>query len=247
MTDLDLDPDVLEAYIARFYGHGSYNARYWFIGMEFGGGGSLEEVVSRIQGWHERGGKELEDLGPQGVGAGSRWFRPPYPMQQTWSKLIRIALSAEGLPAGIEDLRDYQRDRLGREGGLDCILELLPLPSPGLGHWKFYPDMAEKYPDLKYLRDRKTYTSHVAPGRIAHLRATIEEHRPRAVVFYGTGYRHWWRQIAGAEFVQSALDKVWTARGPFTLFVMMQHPTAHGVSKSYFDAIGRLIADAQLP
>ncbi|HEX8598305.1 MAG TPA: hypothetical protein VF952_07270 [Chloroflexia bacterium] len=247
MTDLDLDPDVLESYIARFYGHGSYNARYWFIGMEFGGGGSLEEIVSRIQGWHERGGKELEDLGPVGIGAGSGWFLPPYRLQPTWAKLIRIMMNAEGHDAGSESIRAYQRDRLGREGGLDCILELLPLPSPGLGHWKFYPKIADKHPRLEYLRNRKTYTSHVAPGRMAHLQARIEEHRPLTVVFYGSGYRHWWQQIAGVQFVQSSVDKVWTARNAFTLFVMMKHPTARGVRKSYFDAVGRLIADAQLP
>ena len=64
MAALDLDPVVLESYIERFYGHGSYEAKYWFIGMEFGGGGSLEEIASRVEGWHSRGSKELEDLGP---------------------------------------------------------------------------------------------------------------------------------------------------------------------------------------
>ncbi len=247
MADLDLDPVVLQSYIARFYGHGSYEAKYWFIGMEFGGGDSLDEIVSRIEGWHRRGGKELEDLGPQGVGAGSRWFHPPCPLQPTWAKLIRIMMSAEGRPTDSENLRAYQRDRLGREGGLDCILELLPLPSPGLAHWKFYPDIAEKHPQLAYLKDRATYTTQVAPMRIAHLQAMIEQHRPGAVVFYGSGYRHWWRQIAGEEFEPSSLDKVLVARREDTLFVIMQHPTAHGVTKDYFDAIGRLIAEARLP
>jgi hypothetical protein len=247
MADLDLDPVVLQSYIERFYGHGSYEAKYWFIGMEFGGGGSLEEIVSRIEGWHGRGGKELEDLGPQGVGAGSRWFHPPYPLQPTWAKLIRIMLSAEGQGTDSESLRAYQRDRLGRQGGLDCILELLPLPSPGLGHWKFYPDIAGKYPQLAYLKDRATYTSHVAPMRIARLQAMIEKHRPRAVVFYGSGYRHWWHQIAGRAFESSNLAKVLVASKEHTLFVIMRHPTAHGVTKDYFDAVGRLIADARLP
>ncbi|MDQ3705444.1 MAG: hypothetical protein M3437_09535 [Chloroflexota bacterium] len=247
MADLDLDPEVLESYIKEFYGHGSYEAKYWFIGMEFGGGGSFEEIVSRIEGWHRRGGKGLEDLGPQGVGTGSRWFLPPYPLQPTWAKLVRIMMSAEGQPTESGSLRAYQKDRLGREGGLDCIVELLPLPSPGLGHWKFYPAIAERHPQLAYLKDRATYTSHVAPMRIAHLQTRIEQHQPRAVVFYGSGYRHWWRQIAGEQFEPSSLNKVQVARKGHTLFVVMQHPTAHGVTKDYFDAVGRLIADARLP
>ncbi|MDQ5824967.1 MAG: hypothetical protein M3441_12290 [Chloroflexota bacterium] len=247
MSAPDLDPAVLESYICGFYGHGSYDANYWFIGMEFGGGGSLEEIVSRVQGWHARGGAELEDLGPNGAGAGSRWFRPPYPLQKTWARLIRVMLVAEGRSVDNESIRNYQREWLGREGGLDCLLELLPLPSPGLGHWKFYPAFAAKYPQLSYLRDRDTYTSHVAPMRLAHLKARIEKHKPRAVVFYGSGYRHWWHRIAAAQLGPSTTDKVWTARSTSTLFVIMQHPAARGVSKSYFDAVGHLISDAQLP
>ena len=82
--------------------------------------------------------------------------------------------------------------------------------------------------------------------RIAQLRARIEKHRPRAVVFYGSGYRHWWRQIAGEEFEPSSLHKVLVARKDHTLFVVMQHPTSRGVTKDYFDKVGRLIADASL-
>lgn len=68
-----LDDEVLERYIERFYGHGSYSAKYWFIGMEFGGGASVAEIVGRIQGWYDRGGSELEDLsGPRGIALGSR-------------------------------------------------------------------------------------------------------------------------------------------------------------------------------
>lgn len=247
MLDLSLEPHAIDSYIRSFYGHGSYEAKYWFLGMEFGGGNSLEEIVSRLKGWYERGGKELEDLGPIDVGAGSRWFLPPYPLQPTWAKLIRIVLTAEKQPPTKGATRAYQRDMLGRAGGLDCILELLPLPSPGLGHWMFYPAFAQKYSQLWYLRNRETYTQKVAPTRIAHLRARIEEHQPQAVVFYGSSYRYWWEQIPGRTFEPSNLNKVLVAtKGP-TLFIVMQHPTARGVSTSYFDAIGRMIAEARLP
>ena len=43
-----LDDSVIEAYIKGFYGQGRYQAPYWFIGMEFGGGTSVDEIVSRI-------------------------------------------------------------------------------------------------------------------------------------------------------------------------------------------------------
>ena len=243
MTDWNLDDAVLESYIQGFYGQGSYAAKYWFVGMEFGGGNSATEIVSRIQGWADRGRPEVEDLvGPDGDGGGSRWFKGSIPLQPTWAKLIRVVLSAEGPAPSTEEVRTYQKDRLGRQGGLDCILELLPLPSPGIGHWRFYPE----YSRLPYLRDRETYTRRVAPARITHLRARIAEHRPRAVIFYGAGYVNWWRQIAGAEFRPSAVAKVSIAENGSTRFVVMQHPTARGLANSYFDAVGRLIAARSL-
>ncbi|HYP20674.1 MAG TPA: hypothetical protein VEY08_11420, partial [Chloroflexia bacterium] len=162
--------------------------------------------------------------------------------------LIRIVLSAEGKPAGIEDIRAYQRDQLGREGGCDCILELLPLPSPGLNRWEFYPELADPHhPRVDYLRNRRTYTHYVAPGRAAHLRERVLQYRPHAVIFYGTGYEQWWHRIAGVDFVQSETQRVRTARNEHTRFVIMQHPTAHGLSHFYFEAVGRLIGGMLLP
>jgi hypothetical protein len=184
MAEWDLADTVLESYIQRFYGHGRYEAKYWFIGMEFGGGISPAEIVRTIQGWLDRGAPELEDLvSPERPAQGSHWFEGRVPLQPTWAKLIRVALSAEGAPPSREQVRAYQRDKLGRIGGLDCILELLPLPSPGLNKWLFYPD----YSGLPYLSNRATYTSHVAPERAEHLRQRISEHCPGAVVFYGCG------------------------------------------------------------
>ncbi len=247
MPALELDPQVLESYIRGFFGHGSYGAKYWFIGMEFGGGASRAEVVGRIRGWYERGGKELEDLGPNGVGAGSRWFKPPYPLQRTWAKLMRVLHCAEGIGPTNQALRTYQRDRLGRAGGLDALLELLPLPSPGLNRWEFYPEFARQYPQLAYLDSRAAYTQHIAPRRVAALRERIHRHRPQAVVFYGTGYEYWWRAITGVEFKPAGSGKLWTGRNADTLFVIMQHPTAHGLPNTYFDAVGRLICGEPLP
>jgi hypothetical protein len=235
MTGWNLDDGVLEAYIEGFYGHGRYSAPYWFIGMEFGGGNSEAEIVSRIEGWYDRGGEELEELGGD-----ARWFRGSAPLQPTWKQLMRIVLSAEGLPVDNQALRDYQKTKLGRAGGLDCILELLPLPSPGLDKWLFYPQNSR----LSYLKDRVTYASYVMPGRIEHLRRRVQEHQPGAVVFYGKGYEQWWRAIAGVDLEASGIERVSVARVGGTLFVSMPHPTARGLPNAYFEAIGRLVGSA---
>jgi len=239
MDNWPLGDAVIRQYIEGFYGHGDYRAKYWFIGMEFGGGGSEAEVASRIQGWHDRGGLELEDLGgPKGVARNSRWFQPNYPLQATWKQLIRVLLSAEGSPPSREQIRSYQVNKLGRKGGLDCILELLPLPSPGLNSWLYGP-FCKRIP---YLCDRPTYTAHVAPLRIKHLRDLIAEHCPPNVIFYGSGYAHWWREIAGADFRPSEVDAVSSARVGDTHYVVMHHPAARGLTGAYFEAVGLLLA-----
>jgi hypothetical protein len=240
MAEWPVDDTVIEEYIEGFYGHGDYSAKYWFVGMEFGGGSTTAEVASRIQGWYDRGRHELEDLGgPRGIARNSRWFQPPYPLQATWKQLIRVLLSAEGKATTRESVRKYQREKLGREGGLDCILELLPLPSPGLNRWLYHPG----YPRLPYLHNRAAYTSYVAPLRIARLRKLIAEHRPPAVVFYGSGYTRWWRAVAGMDFQPSGVDAVSSARSGATLFVVMRHPAARGLTGAYFESVGRLIAE----
>lgn len=238
MTDWTLDDADLESYINGFYGHGRYDAKYWFVGMEFGGGGSVKEIVSRIEGWHDRGGQELEDLGPGGVGAQESWFLPPYPLQRTWKQIIRVLLTAEGKPHSREDLRTYQKERLGRKAGLECIVELLPLPSPRSNDWLFY----HKYSKLPYLQDRAIYRKHVEPARTAHLRRMIEKYRPGVVVFYGTTYEQSWQKIACVDFKPTNIAKVSAASNGQTLFVSMQHPTARGLKDTYFEVVGRFIA-----
>ena len=111
MDNWNLDDAVLESYIEGFYGYGRYLAKYWFVGIEPGGGKSVAEVVSRIQGWYDRGGNELEDLvSPARPGSGSRWFRPPYPLEPTWARLIRVVLSAEDRGPTTEQIREYQKE-----------------------------------------------------------------------------------------------------------------------------------------
>ena len=57
-----LDDGLLKAYIDGFYGYGSYQAPYWFIGMEPGGEVTLDEMEARLQTWDGAGRPELEEL-----------------------------------------------------------------------------------------------------------------------------------------------------------------------------------------
>lgn len=45
-----LQDDLLQSYMETFYGYGSYTGRYWFVGMEEGGGTSEEAISSASSG-----------------------------------------------------------------------------------------------------------------------------------------------------------------------------------------------------
>ena len=88
--------ELLDTFAHTFYGYGNYKGAYWFIGMEEGGG-SFEDVVTRLSVWDHHGRLELEDVAlfHNEIGYGSYFTKRPR-LQQTWNKLIRIVLSAEG-------------------------------------------------------------------------------------------------------------------------------------------------------
>ena len=102
--------NLLETFIHNFYGYGNYQANYWFIGMEEGGGNSIEEINRRLNSWNNRGKFELEDVAEYHFAIGiPEHFRDPAKLQPTWNKLIRTLLSAQGQPGSTDDVREYQK------------------------------------------------------------------------------------------------------------------------------------------
>jgi hypothetical protein len=229
---------LLEAYIGGFYGYGSYGAEFWFIGMEEGGGGSREQIGRRLDAWDTRGRKELDDVVEyhREVGYNTKRFDERPKLGKTWSKLIRVLLSSRGYDPSQEQVRDYQKNRLARKNSDSCLVELLPLPSPGTNLWLYYGEST-----LPFLKDRKTYKEHVRPLRVAHLRRRIEEHQPRVVVFYSLTYLRYWEEVAGMNLHPAQPDGTRVGTAGRTIFVVTRHPVARGVTNEYFHAVGRMI------
>jgi hypothetical protein len=237
-----LDDELLQEFMHSFYGYGNYRGDYWFVGMEEGGGNSVEGVARKLATWESRGKRELEDLvGEPGTTGVSRYFTENPPIQRTWGGLIRIMFSIEGRSATTDEIRRYQRDLLGRSDGNTCLLELLPLPSPSTGHW-LYKD----YSQLLYLTNRETYKNELIAGRSAHLKKRIEKYKPKVVVFYSVGYGPYWKQIAGVDFSLAEVDGVYVGQNDHTIFAITKHPAAKGITNEYFRRVGELIA-SKLP
>ncbi|MFT5049213.1 MAG: hypothetical protein ACI8QZ_000603 [Chlamydiales bacterium] len=235
-----MDSTTLATFIDGFYGYGAYAAPYWFIGMEEGGCNSFDELEGRVTAWLSRGRQELEDLGDYHAAIGvTKWFGASPSLQRTWSGLIRAAFAAGGVEPDKDAMREYQATRLARHGGETCLLELLPLPAKSIGSWPY-----DAVGDLGYLRNRAAYMAELLPRRIEHLVSMAREHRPKAIVCYGLGYREHWSRLADNGLEEHVIERKKTLVGKAggAPLLVMQHPVAHGVTKAYFEAIGRMMA-----
>jgi hypothetical protein len=168
--------------------------------------------------------------------------RRPATDPPTWGRLIRLALAAGGAIPSREDVRRYQVEHLGRNGGATLLTELLPLPSPSAGQWAY-----GEWSSLPELRNRSEYTRSYAPQRAAHLRERRKQHRPATVIFYGLrpDYQPWWETISGAalEHGQVGRHRIRMGSDGHTDYVVTPHPAARGPSSEFWLDVGRLVAE----
>ncbi|HYP40469.1 MAG TPA: hypothetical protein VEX13_08910 [Chloroflexia bacterium] len=233
---------LLQSFIETFYGYGDYHGRYWFVGMEEGGGTSYEGISGRLTAWEVRGKHELEDLAGYHSQLGvTKYLGEQARSQPTWNKLIRILLSINGDTPTLQGVKSYQRTQLGRWGANHCLIELLPLPSPSIGKWLY-----GQHSDLSFLTTRQTYMEHCAEPRARHIKARIEERKPSAVIFYSFHgwYRQWWKLIAGVEFAPITIgtDVCYIGSNNQTVFAIVKHPVTKGITRDYFHQVGREVA-----
>lgn len=191
-----LDSEILEAFMASFFGYGNFDAPFWFIGMEEGGGATMAEIQKRLTAWHARGRLPIEDVAEFHRAAGMpHLFEPGAPIQTTWRGLIRTIFAIHGWVPTVDAIRTYQVERFARGSDEVACFELLPLPSPSTSEWRY-----SLWTNLPHLNTRQEYQSHVMPHRIRCLQCLIDEYEPEAVLMYGTSYRRYWRELSGIEF-----------------------------------------------
>lgn len=232
------DDALLDDFANHHYGFGDYQGDFWFVGMEEGGGNSLEDVELRLKTWRDRGRLELDDVAGYHIDMGITYlFRERPRIQTTWRGLIRILLAAKGHSPATDQVRECQRDCLGRPGGETCLLELLPLPSPSTRLWLY-----GEFSQLPYLVDRKTYQQALFSRRIEHLQQRNRQYRPKVVLFYGYAYQQYWREIASVDFLPAAEGDFQIACSGSQVFVMTKHPATTGLRNDYFHRVGRAIA-----
>jgi len=169
--------NLLEYFMTTFYGSGNYSGNYWFVGMEEGGGNTIERVVKRLEAWRKLGEEELVDIYDFHVKINyPEYFNDPVKLQRTWMQQARIILASKRKPTNAEDVRAYQRDIIGRKNSETCLLELLPMPSPSTRVWHY-----NEWSKLPYLLDRKKYLEYCIPWRCEHIHSRIKEYKPKII------------------------------------------------------------------
>jgi hypothetical protein len=242
----------LQDYIEGFYGYGDFNSKYWFIGIEEGGDGTLLALQKRLAHWK---GQPLEDLKEfsEAIGIGD-WFQEDAKLQPTWRMLIRAFLYAEDEDGELatsspsemrEKVREFQRLRLGRNKEANCLIELMPLPARSLKHWPY----AAYFPSEAQFSSRDDYLGEYVEKRADFIKAKIDKYNPKTVIFYSNSplYKKWWEDIAAVDFTLREPNKDFEVAilrpktETQTIFIIAKHPASHGLKNAYYHEIGKYI------
>ena len=150
--------EQFELFVSTKLGYGRWDAAYWFVGPEEGGGADCLEITTRVAQWQGEAALEfpvLNDLQSYCARIGVNRFHGRRPRKQsTWYSLIKLLGGPDGarpqwMPVPAQDdplhenddwIRRFQRDFLARanvavEGHDVALFDISPLASPGEKLW----------------------------------------------------------------------------------------------------------------
>jgi hypothetical protein len=192
--------------LLTFRGYGNPSGRFWFVGMEEGGG-DIESLRIRADKF-----STLEDLAESHKRFDSHDMSN---LISTW----RIMSAIVGRISGIADwwdpdyARDYQAKHLGRTDGETYLTEILPLPKRSLDDWP-YGDIFDS---------PKDYFKQVFPDQRDSLQVEYEgaDPKPQFVFCYGKKYWPHHREIFDFVKFQPALSgKIQWGQNESTVFIL---------------------------
>jgi hypothetical protein len=194
-----IEEKSLKHWIDNFYGYGSWQATFWFIGYEEGGGEIPEEVADKLNyfhGVHAQTSGELCNIRELYKHVAVRWEGPKAELFNTlyeyrfdnnaiqhgvWKNLI--AFTHGYREEKVSDLLAYQRETfLSPTPAREALIQLYPLPSPHNHAWYYgWLDM----PQLGFLKRRTLYQEHMYHRRINNILSNIRTYQPELVLMYG--------------------------------------------------------------
>jgi hypothetical protein len=228
--------ELIENRINNFLGYGNLNSDIWFIGMEEGFDGTLEELEQRFKATYNKKVIDIQnDMGS--TTDHMKWFVKNPPLQRTYSKIARMLLLFGGKEISNNIIRNYQSNQLARIDSNHCLLEFMPLPNRSLNK----SDWLYQQFNIDYLQDRKTYLNIVRKIRNKLFKNLIKEHNPKIVIYYSLTYLDKWSNILEAKFTSILSERLYCYELDGTCHFVTPHPTAHGLTNKEWDNISKEI------
>jgi hypothetical protein len=166
--------DALEEMARECFGYGRWEAPYWFIGLEEGMSGTLED---RVKAWQKLGKEGLSDCKKFHHEIKVDKYHIDFPpLAPTWRVLMLILLTYLGRGSSEKELKSYQSDQLGMANGETALLELFGLPAKTI----------EEGLKQKGQHFSKNLVDDIHHRRLLKIHERIREHAPQLVVMYGT-------------------------------------------------------------
>lgn len=226
----------LNKYLEGFLGYGSKSPKIIFVGMEEGGGETLENIETRLKIWPKYNQSSLVPLKDFSIDLGYQDFFKNNPRSQiTWRALIKILLSIEKKDTSLNSVKEFQKNKLGAQRSNHALIELMPLPSPSTNKWPY-----STIDNLPFLSSRESYFNYLIEKRINLLKAYIDSSNPQLVLFYSYTYLEHWEKISDTQFNDIQPNDFLYGKNDNTHFVISKHPASF-VRKQYFEDIGTFL------
>ena len=198
-----IEENALKHWIDNFYGYGSWQAKFWFIGYEESGGDLPEEVADKINYFYKvhasANDRPLCDIRElyrhvapptRNASAGkANWFANRYEYRfdsgavqhGVWKNLIAFVHGYRN--EQVPDLLAYQKQAFASSSAQnEALIPLYPLPSPHNHAWYYsWLDL----PQLGFLKSRALYQEHLYQRRMNSILSNITTHKPEVVLMYG--------------------------------------------------------------
>ncbi len=194
-----IEEKSLKHWIDHFYGYGSWQARFWFIGHEESGGEVPEEVADKLNYFRKvpvQTDGTLCNLRELYKHVAVRWEGPK---ASSFNNLYEYRFDSNAIQHGVwknliafvhgyrqeklPDLLAYQQHNfLSPSANNEALIQLYPLPGPNSHAWYYsWLDL----PELTFLKSRTLYEEHVYQARIHKILSNINTYKPEVVLMYG--------------------------------------------------------------
>lgn len=190
-----IEEQAIKHWIDHFYGYGSWQAKFWFIGYEENGGDLPEEAADKFNYFYSLNGVDtlcdIRELyrhvafridGPRAEKFSNfhdHRFGSNATLHGSWKNLIAFEHGYAG--GELPDLLTYQRNSFASASSNEALIHLYPLPAHNHAWYYAWLDM----PQFPFLKTRALYQDHVYANRMQTILENLRVHKPEVVLMYG--------------------------------------------------------------